>query len=197
MLYFTMMGGSEIRLWDEDNVIVTISGSTEVLLPTVAEKMVRIKKNERDPSSFPLERRVKAISLMGAIDWKRPTIAREIEEMFQLKGSGLIAGEELVRLWKRVTEEGDMDIFETITFMGWSGEDKPGRKEEIKAMEGLCLKGLISSEELDDFRKMIDGNFSDRRVRFLQEKLSELMLPSDSAVEKVKNSIPLPQSALE
>lgn len=196
MFCITFMGGSEIRLQDQDNIIVTMWGGADVLLPTVAEKMTRIKKNEKDPDACPIERRANVITFMGGTDWKKPTMAREIEEMLQLTSSGLISDDEMSHLWKRVIEEGDMDVFETITFMGGAGEHKPTRKEEIKAMERICMKGLISKEELEEFKRMMEGEFSSR-TGFLQEKLHRLMTPSVQPAQLSRSPLRLPPSLIE
>lgn len=196
MFCITFMGGSEIRLQEQDNIIVTVWGGAEVLLPTVAEKMTRIKKNEKDPAACPTERRANVITFMGGTVWKKATVAREIEEMLQLTSSGLISDDEMSYLWKRVTEEGDMDIFETITFMGGAGEQKPTRREEIKAMERICLKGMISKEELEEFKRMMEGEFSSK-TGFLQEKLHRLMTPSPQPAELSSKPVRLPPSLLE
>src|SRR5262245_26955771 len=144
MFHLTMCGGSVIRLQEEDTIIVTICGSTEVVLPTLAEKMIRIKENESDASTCPLERRANMITIMGGAVWQSPTVAMEIEEMSQLRSSGLIPNEEMWGLWKRATEKGDLDIFETITIAGGAGVDKPSKKQEIDDMERICLRGRIS-----------------------------------------------------
>lgn len=176
MFHFNICGGSEVRLKEEDNIVVTIWGGTAIFLPTIAEKMMRIKKHDASPSSYPLERRANIITFMGGTDYCKPTIAREIEEMVQLRDSNAISGEELLHYWRRAMEEQDLEIFDTITIMGGAGEQKPGRKEELKAMERLCLKGVVSSEELKVFESMLHGEFSEKSG-FLQTKLRELLQP--------------------
>ncbi len=38
MFHLTLMGGSQIRLKEQDNIVVTVWGGTEILMPTLAEK---------------------------------------------------------------------------------------------------------------------------------------------------------------
>lgn len=177
MFHFTIWGGSDIRLNEEENIVVTVWGGTVIYLPTIAEKMMRIKKHDATPASYPLERRANVITFMGDTSYRQPTIAREIEEMIQLRDSNAISNEEVPHYWKRAMEEKDLDVFETITIMGGAGEEKPGRKEELKAMERLCLKGVVSSEELQDFENMLSGEFPKAKIGFLQTKLRELLQP--------------------
>ena len=177
-------------------MIVTVWGGAEVSLPTLAEKMIRAKKHEKAPDAYPLEHRANVITFMGGTVWQKPTVASEIEEMLRLKSSGLISDEEMLHLWQVVTEEGEMDIFETITFMGGAGEDKPSRRVEVKAMENICMKGMISKEELEEFQNMIQGEFS-ANTGFLQEKLRQLMLPSAPPPELSRDRVRLPSSLVE
>jgi hypothetical protein len=197
MFHFTMCGGSDIQLKEEDNIVVTIWGGTYIYLPTIAEKMIRIKKHDSNPSTHPLERRANVITIMGGTAWFKPTIAREIEEMTQLRDSGAIDDEEIAHYWKRATEEMDLDIFETITLMGGAGEENPSRRMEWKAMERLCLTGLISSEELEDFKAMLNGDFSKVRASLLQSKMKELLQGSSTPARLSQNSPRLPNTALE
>jgi hypothetical protein len=197
MLHFTLCGGSDVRLKEEDNMVVTVCGGTVILLPTIAEKMIRIKKHDSNPSDYPLERRTNVITVMGGTDWTKPTIAREIEEMIQLRNSGAISDEEVSHYWKRAMEEPDMDVFETITLMGGAGENGPSREVEWKAMERLCLMGMVSPDELEEFRKMLDGSFSKSRAGFLQDKIRELLQPSEIPARLPLSSSPLPNTALE
>ena len=187
MFHFTICGGSEVQLKEEDNIVVTIWGGTDIALPTIAEKMMRIKKHDANPS-YPLERRANIITFMGGTAYIKPTMAREIEEMVQLRDSNAISNEELLHYWKRAIEEQDLEIFDTITIMGGAGEEKPGRRAELKAMERLCLKGLVSSEELETFESMLHGEFPEK-VDFLQRKLRELLQPPELPVQHSENYV--------
>jgi hypothetical protein len=179
MFYLTMMGGTGVRLQESSNFVVTIMGGTEIYLPTMAERILRLKQaGDWGTGGPPTITRTTAITLMGATVWKPPTIAREIEEMIKLRESGAIPDAELLRLWQEVIRRGDFDMFETYTFMGGAGEEQPESEEEINDLERLAAKGLLSVEELVGLRQLIEGeSLPHMRVNLIQQRIRTLLLP--------------------
>jgi hypothetical protein len=179
MLHVTFMGGAEIELPELDNIVITVWGGTEIKMPTLAEKIVRLHRMKLEKgSASDVVRRTNVITLMGGTAFKHPTVAREIEEMCRLRDSGLISDSQLRDLWHDVIRTGTVDIFETFTMMGGAASEMPGRKEELKALDHLALKGILSASEAADLRRIIQGeDFIEHRDLQIQQKLRLLLLP--------------------
>lgn len=177
MFHLTFMGGSEVRLKEQDNIVVTIWGGTEILLPTLAEKIIRVKKakDQYGEINDSVVRRTNVITLMGGTVMKSPTLASEIEEMVNLRDSGMVSEGELLDLWREVIKRDDLDILETLSIMGGTGEEKPSKKEEMDSLKRIAGRGLISSEELEDLKEMLSSGSS--KTVAVQERLRSLVLP--------------------
>ncbi len=181
MLHLTLMGGSEVRLKEQDNIVVTVMGGTEILMPTLAEKMVYLRRMKREYGSEleSASRRTNVITLMGATVGMIPTMGREIEELIQLRESGMMSNEELVQLWHEVLEKGDLDVIEYVTIMGGAGEERPGKKAETAALDRLVLRGILSGDEAEEVKQMLmSKDFSGMKSGPVQEKLRTLLFPS-------------------
>lgn len=194
MLHLTLMGGSEVKLKELDNIVVTIMGGTEILVPTIAEKILFLKRLKREHGSElrSASRRTNVITLMGATVTKVPTLGREIEELMQLRESGVMSNEELMKLWYEVLEKDDLDIIEYVTIMGGSGEEVPDEDEEIAALERLILCGLLSPEEFDEVKKILSSeNYSGPKSLPIMEKLRSLLFPQELySVSSKRNALP-------
>lgn len=114
----TMWRGSAVRLQEASNFIVTIMGGTEILLLTLAEKILYLKKAQAEWGSVAdvPARRVTVITIMGATELKRPTIAQEIEDMVKLRQSGILSETELAASGTRRSNAMTMMCGQT---MGW------------------------------------------------------------------------------
>jgi hypothetical protein len=180
MFHLTVMGGADVRLKEPDNIVVTFWGGTEIKLPTLAEKIIRIGKAKQEGRELnDAIRRTNVITVMGGTSFKLPTIAQEVEEMFQLRDSAVFTAEELDELWQETIRQDTIDILETFTVMGGAGEELPSRKEEVAAFERLLMKGILLPEELADLKSLLQSA-SSAPVRALQvqEKLRSLLLPA-------------------
>ncbi|HEY4492903.1 MAG TPA: hypothetical protein VI958_12950, partial [Acidobacteriota bacterium] len=111
MFHLTLMGGARVRLTEPDNLIITVWGGTEIYLPTLAEKMLRIKKVRAEdlPDDY-LFRRANVITFQAGTVFKRPTLAREIEEMMRLRE--VLSEKEARGLWQEAMQTEDLDQFE-------------------------------------------------------------------------------------
>jgi hypothetical protein len=190
MFFFTMWGGAEVRLKDPDNIVVTVWGGTSIALPTLAEKIARLKKVKQEEGEITdaVIRRTNVITVMAGTAYKVPTLAQEIEQMKQLKDSGSIPEREMYELWQEAIRREDLDQFESLTIMGGAAQEVPGRKEELKDLERIAMRGIITAEELEDFRSLLqkDSGGGNERV---QERLLRLLQPVSSlppAVEPPK-----------
>ena len=183
MFHLTLMGGSQIRLKEQDNIVVTVWGGTEILLPTLAEKIIRIKKvkDQYGEINDSVVRRTNVITLMGGTAMKSPTLASEIEEMVKLRDSGMVSEGELLELWGEVMKRDDLDILETLSIMGATEEDKPSLKEEIQSLTYIAGRGLISAQELEDLKLMLDRGAS--KPVPVQERLRSLLFPQSRSLE--------------
>jgi hypothetical protein len=180
MLHLTFMGGSQIRLSEPDSLIITVWGGTEIFLPTLAEKMLRLRKSRTQalPEDY-LIRRANVITFQGGTVLKKPTLAREIEESMRLRET--LSDEEYRTLWQEAVQSDDLDQFEMFTVMGGAAEETPSVKEEIRDLERLVLKGYLSKDEVEELRAMIKGEgFSKSRTELIQEKMRNLLLPAAS-----------------
>ncbi len=189
MFFFTIWGGAEVRPRDPDNVVVTVWGGTEILLPTLAEKMLRIKKVKTDTGEITdaVIRRTNVITLMGGTTYRKPTLAREIEEMKEIKESRSIPESEMIDLWQEVLRREDMDLFESLTIMGGCGDDVPGLKVQLKDLNRIASRGIISSDEKKELRALLEGTDT-ARPDAVQEKLRSMLLP-------VTDPLPAPASS--
>lgn len=181
MFHLTLMGGARVRLTEPDNLIITVWGGTEILLPTLAEKMLRLRKARAEdlPDEY-LIRRANVITFQAGTVFKRPTLAREIEEMTRLRE--VLSEQEARALWQEAIQTDDLDQFEMLTIMGGSGDDPPSVKEEIKDLERLVVKGYLTKEEVEELRSAIKGQaFSASRTELVQEKIRNLLLPATPA----------------
>jgi hypothetical protein len=194
MFHLTLMGGSEVRLKELDNIVVTVMGGTEILVPTIAEKILYLRRLKQEYGSElkSASRRTNVITLMGATVTKIPTLGREIEELVQLRESGVMSNEELMKLWFEVLEKDDLDIIEYVTIMGGSGEEVPEEDEEIAALERLVLCGLLSPEEFDEVKQILTSeNYSGPKSRPIMEKLRSLLFPQQLySVSSKRNAQP-------
>ncbi len=179
MFFFTIWGGADVRPRDPDNIVVTVWGGTEILLPTLAEKIVRLKKAKADYGEITdsVIRRTNVITLMGGTVYKFPTLAKEIEQMKQLKDSGSISEAEMYQLWQEAIQREDLDVFESLTIMGGAGEERPGKKEELKDLDRIAARGIISGQEHQEFRDLLEMK-SSLSNHELQQKLSNMIQPS-------------------
>jgi hypothetical protein len=179
MFFFTIWGGSDVKPKDPDNIVVTVWGATDIQLPTLAEKLIRLKqvKMAEGTVTDAVIRRTNVITLMGATIYKRPTVAREIEEMKQLKDSGSISATEMIELWQEAIRRDDLDQFEALTIMGGAGEESPSRREEIKDLDRLVARGIISPQERNEIQTLLEKNASPETGP-IQQKLVQLMQPS-------------------
>ena len=178
MLHLTFMGGSEVRLKEADNIVVTFWGGTEIKMPTLAEKMIFIRQAKKDDREFTdCARRTNAITLMGGVAFRTPTLAQEIEEMSQLRDSGLVDESEMRELWQLAIQLPTFDLIETFTIMGGAGEEKPSRKDELRSLDSLVIKGIISAPDAEDLRQLIEGKSDASRTTAIQEKIRNLLFP--------------------
>jgi hypothetical protein len=181
MLHLTLMGGAEVRLKEQDNIVITVMGGTEIVMPTLAEKIVYLRRMKKEHGTN-LEhaiRRTNVITLMGATVTKIPTIGREIEELLNLRESGMMSNEELSQLWCEALEKDDLDVIENITVMGGAGDEMPDEKTEMLAIDRLVLRGVLSGTEAEEIKEAIDsGDFSGFKTPVLQDKIRNLLLPS-------------------
>ena len=179
MFFFTLWGGAEVRPKDPDHVVVTVWGGTDILLPTLAEKIVRLKKAKTDYGEITdsVIRRTNVITLMGGTIYKAPTLAREIEQMKQLKDSGSISDNEMIQLWQEAIRREDLDVFESLTIMGGCGDEPPGKKEELKDLDRIVARGIISAAEHAEFRELLERKQSISNED-LQQRLLRLTQPS-------------------
>lgn len=180
MFHITFCGFSQVRVTEADNTTFTMWGGMQILLPTLAEKIRYIKgviDQYGNLTDFNC-RRTMVISFMGGGAAIEPTIAREIETMIELRGSGLLSGEELQRLWKEAVVRSDIDIIEKISIFGGFGEARPTRAQEIQDLARIAAKGMIAATELEEMTQMLKGKPSNVFQRnFLQEKLRSVFLP--------------------
>lgn len=180
MFFVTFCGGSQVRPKESDNIVITMWGGTEIMLPTLAEKMMRIwnaksHKGEIDDSAI---RRTNVITLMGGTVYKSPQLGREIEDMMSLKDSGLIPEAELIDLFREALQREDLDQFESMTIMGFSGDEKPSVKEEIAALESIATKGFLSASEFQDLKALIrKEELPVLKGEKMQQKLRSLLYP--------------------
>ena len=179
MFFFTIWGGAVVRPKDSDNIVVTVWGGTDILLPTLAEKIVRLKKARQDYGEITdaVIRRTNVITVMGGTVYKAPTLAKEIEQMKELKDSGSISEQEIFHLWQEAIRCEDMDVFESLTIMGGAGEEAPERKEELKDLDRITARGVITPQERDGFRALLDQNHTAGSEE-VQQKLLGLVQPS-------------------
>jgi hypothetical protein len=181
MFFFTMWGGAEVRPKDPDNIVITVWGGTSILLPTLAEKIARLKKVREDEGEITdaVIRRTNVITVMGGTAYKIPTIAQEIEQMKQLKDSGSIPEQEMFELWQEAIRREDLDLFESLTIMGGAANEVPGRKEELKDLERIATRGIINGRELEDFRALLQKNVTGGTEE-MQNRLLRLLRPVSS-----------------
>jgi hypothetical protein len=180
MLHVTLMGGAEVRLKEEDNIVITVMGATEILTPTIAEKIIYMRRMKKDRSKYPdnATRRTNVITLMGATVTKLPTIGKEIEELFDLRESGMMSNDELSELWCDVLEKDDFDVIENITIMGGAGDELPPDEEEMNAIDRLVMKGVISGDEAEEIKDAIKSqDFSGIKSKVIQDKIRYLLIP--------------------
>jgi hypothetical protein len=179
MFFFTIWGGADVRPKDPDNIVVTVWGASDIYLPTLAEKMLRLKKVKVEEGKITdsVIRRTNVITLMGGTIYKKPTLAREMEEMKQLKDSGSISDDEMLELWQEAIRREDLDQFESVTIMGGAGEEAPSRKEELKDLDRIVARGVISSRERDELRSLLDKSVTTSNEE-VQQRLFSLMQPS-------------------
>jgi hypothetical protein len=180
MLHLTLMAGAEVRLKEQDNIVITVMGGTEIVMPTLAEKIIYLRRMKKEHGAN-LEnaiRRTNVITLMGATVTKMPTIGKEIEELLNLRESGMMSNEELTQLWCEALEKDDMDVIENITVMGGAGDEMPDEKTEMLAIDRLVLRGVLSGTEAEEIKEAIDsGDFSGFKSPVLQDKIRSLLLP--------------------
>jgi len=179
MFFFTIWGGAEVRPKDPDNIVVTVWGGTEIILPTLAEKIVRLKKAKADYGEITdsVIRRTNVITLMGGTVYKVPTLAKEIEQMKQLKDSGSISEAEMFQLWQEAIRREELDVFESLTIMGGCGEEAPAKKEELKDLDRIAARGVISAGEHAEFRELLEKKHNIANED-LQQKLLGMIQPS-------------------
>ncbi|MCI0417091.1 hypothetical protein L0222_30340 [bacterium] len=198
MFFFTIWGGAEVRPKDPDNIVVTVWGGTDILLPTLAEKIVRLKKARTDYGEITdsVIRRTNVITLMGGTIYKAPTLAKEIEQMKQLKDSGSISEGEMFQLWQEAIRREDMDVFESLTIMGGCGDEGPDKKEELKDLARIAARGVISAGEYQEFRDLLEKKNS-VAGEDLQQKLLRMLQPSQQEFPSLKNSTKASSALLE
>ena len=186
-----MWGGAEVRPKDPDNIVVTIWGGTLILLPTLAQKIMRLKqaKAEHGEINDSVIRRTNVITVMAGTAYRLPTIAQEIEDMKQLKDSGSIPQSELIELWREAITREDMDQFESLTLMGGAGEEAPSRKKELKDLDRIAARGVISARERDELRGLLEKNAIASGSEQRQETLRSLMEPVP-AYAPAKSALP-------
>jgi len=180
MFRLTLWGGSDVRLQDASNFVITIMGGTDIHLPTLAEKILYLKRTQAEWGSIAdvPPRRTTVITLMGGTAINPPTIAQEIEDMVNLRQSGALSEAELAHLWQEVVRRGDSDVVETFTLMGWAGEEKPSAKHELKDLKRIAARGFLSPQEFHELQAMIAGDsFPDMRVSLLQQRLHAVFAP--------------------
>jgi hypothetical protein len=174
------MGGAEVQLKEQDNIVITVMGGTEIQMPTLAEKIVtwRRIKREHGANFESAIRHTHVITFMGATVMKMPTIGKEIEELFQLRESGMMSTDELAQLWYEILERNDIDVIENLTVMAGAGEEFPDEDEEIAAIDRLVIIGILSGEEAQELKDAIESeNFSGFKSTTIQNKIRNLLMP--------------------
>lgn len=195
MFFFTIWGGADVRPRDPDNIVVTVWGGTSILLPTLAEKILRMKKAKQDDGEITdaVVRRTNVITVMGGTSYKFPTLAKEIEQMRHLKDSGGIPENEIYELWQEAIRREDLDLFESLTIMAAAEYESPGRKEELKDLERIAAHGIITGQEHDEFRALIERNFSSSSEE-IQQKLLRMLHPGST--EPLPKAVSIQHSAM-
>lgn len=181
MFHLTIMGGTDVRLRDDSNFVITLMGGTEILMPTLAEKILTLKETRAEwgPDLASPIRRTTIITIMGGTGLKYPTIAREIESMMELRQSGALSDAEIFRLWQEVVRLSDIDAMDTFTLMGGTGEEMPSLKDELRDLERIAAKGLLTLQEFHDIHHALSGELpSESRASFLQQKIRALLSPA-------------------
>jgi hypothetical protein len=180
MLHVTLMGGASVRLLEQDNIVITVWGATEIPMPTLAEKIIYLHRMKQEHADY-LEnaiRRTNVITLMGATLVKVPTIGKEIEDLFNLRESRMMSNEELSELWWRALEKDNLDVIEYVTIMGGAGDEMPDKKEEIAAIAQLVLRGVLSGEEAESIKEAIKSeDYSGMKSISIQDKIRNLLIP--------------------
>ena len=196
MFFFTIWGGAEVQPKDNDNIVVTVWGGTDILMPTLAEKMIRLKKAKEESGEITdsVVRRTNVITLMAGTIYKTPTLAKEIEQMRQLKDSGSLTDQEMLQLWQDAIRRDDLDIFESLTIMGGVEEGHPSRKEELKDLDRITARGVISNQERDEIRMLIEKR-PEAGNDVIQEKILRLIQPLPYAVPT--KALPVSSALLE
>jgi hypothetical protein len=196
MLHVTFMGGAEVRVKEPDNLVITFCGGTEILMPTIAEKIIYLNRMKNRSDSDEKIRRTHVITMMGATVLKFPTLGREIKEMIELRESGMFTDEQLADLWREVLQMDDLDTFEFFTLMGGAGDEYPNKGEDVAALKKLLIMGIINQDELNQFEAMIRGkDYSFRELPAL-DKFREILLPPRSLEKPSANRILLANSRL-
>ena len=177
MFFLTFCAGAEVRPREQDNVVITMWGGTEIILPTIAEKMMRIKKIKAEYGEIndSVIRRTNVITIMAGTVMKTPTLAKELEGMIQLRSSGAISAAEWNSIFHEALRRDDLDQFEALTLWGGFDEERPNLKEELKDLRMLASRGLISASEADELEKMLRVEPSTHQI---QQKVNDLLLRS-------------------
>jgi hypothetical protein len=194
----TVWGGSDVRLQEASNFVITIMGGTDILMPTLAEKILYLKRARAEWGSMAdiPQRRTTFITLMGGTEMKWPTMAQEIEDMVKLRQSGALPEAELAQLWREVIRRGDTDSIETFTLMGWTGEGKPSIKDELKDLKRIAARGFLSPQEVHELEALIKGDyFPEMRTPLLQQRLHALLATPQGA--KTYRTDPLETARIE
>jgi len=199
MFHLTIFGGSEVRLKDRRNLVITIWGGTDILMPTLAEKIMRLRelkeKYPQQPLSEVVPRRTNVITFQGGTSRKLPTFGREIDEMVQLRDCGLMPEDELLELWQEAAKREDFDVFGTFTMMGGTGEDRPSEDEELQDLLKLVLKGIITAQEYLELKRYIAAEGTALLKTDLQQKLRNCIFPARSSAP-LGSVRPLPSNRL-
>jgi hypothetical protein len=67
MFHLTLMAGAEVGLKEADNIVITVCGGTEILLPTLAEKINRLHRVKSEGrTTAAVTRRTNVITFQGA-----------------------------------------------------------------------------------------------------------------------------------
>ncbi len=152
MFHVTVFGATEGVLPLSDFVSLTVFGGTELVRPTLAQRMLRLKEIRNRPQNFwrrvfQLDKNI-IVTVFGGTEIHAPTVMDEYADLRRVLSSGALSAEEGKKLLAEIAEKGGShDLFSALTLFGGCTVERPKPAVEKKALEAGRQAGLIGDRE--------------------------------------------------
>jgi hypothetical protein len=159
MFHVCIFSGSETSIPPGGFTSITLFGSTELRLPTLADRLVRWRNREARETSFwgwlSGADRGLILSVFASTELIRPTILEEFAALRSLLETRAIDARELPDLLEDLLREGSHDDWTTLSLFAGCTVEQPERDVEMQAIHAAHRAGMFDDKIRSALRSLV------------------------------------------